>query len=69
MKMHDTDGLSLAFGLVFLGIAGLWVASRLVTLGLAGIGWLAAGALVVVGLAGIIHTVTANRRHADDPRR
>jgi hypothetical protein len=66
--MHHTDSLSLAFGLVFLGTAGVWAAGRLVALDLATIGWLVAGALMALGLAGIVRAVTGNR-HAGDLNR
>jgi hypothetical protein len=68
MKLHRTDGLSLAFGLVFLAAAGLWLLARLVTLNAATVGWLAVGGLVMLGGLGIAHAIinSGRRRHTDD---
>jgi hypothetical protein len=64
------DGVALAFGLVFLGIAALWLVSQLIGLAPVTVGWFVAGGLMVLGLAGIVSALTGTRRrHADDPDR
>src|SRR3954454_24504230 len=61
--------LHLVMGLVFLGFAGLWA------LAASGVvdsedTWLVPGLLVVAGVAGLVTTVLAGRRHPDgDPDR
>lgn len=68
MKPHGTDGLSLTFGLVFLGAAGLWLLARMVDLNAATVGWLVAGGVVVLGALGIARAIVSagRRRHTDD---
>jgi hypothetical protein len=64
------DRVAFAFGLVFLGIAALWLVSQLVGLAPVTVGWLVAGGLMALGLAGIAGALTGTRRrHADDPDR
>ena len=53
MKPHRTDGLSLAFGLVFLIAVGWWLFGRAVHLALPELGWFAAGALIIFGMLGL----------------
>jgi hypothetical protein len=53
MKAHRTDGLSLAFGLVFLAAVGWWFFGRTVDLALPQLGWFAAAALIVFGALGL----------------
>jgi hypothetical protein len=57
MKKHPLDLMSLVFGLVFLVIAGLWTVHRTIDVDLPPAGWFVAGALVIVGLIGIISIV------------
>lgn len=68
MKPHGTDLISLTFGLVFLGAAGLWAVSRQVDLDASTVGWLAVAALIVLGGVGITHAIVSSgqRRHTDD---
>ena len=63
------DRVALTFGVIFLGIAALWLASRLFGLAVVTVGWVVAGGLIVLGLAGIGAALAATRRHADDPHR
>jgi hypothetical protein len=67
MKLHRTDGLSLAFGLVFLAAAALWLLARLVTLNAPTVGWLVVGGLILLGGFGVAHAIiNSGRRHTDD---
>lgn len=54
---HRTDGVSLTFGVLFLAVAGLWLASQVASLHAVSIAWLAVGMLVLLGVAGIIGVV------------
>lgn len=54
MKTHRTDPVSLAFGLIFLGVAGAWLISDLADVGLPEPGWFIAGGLVLFGLLGLL---------------
>ncbi len=57
---HRTDLLSLFFGVVFLAVAGVWAGTRYLGLDwmfvwrLPDFGWVVAGALVLLGLLGIV---------------
>lgn len=53
MKKHGTDVVSLIFGLVFLVIAGGWVARNTIDVELPETGWFFAGALILAGLVGL----------------
>jgi hypothetical protein len=65
-----TDRVSLAFGVLFLGLPGLWLATRWLDLPVLTVGWIVAGGLVVLGLAGIAGVLTStHRRHAEGPDR
>lgn len=66
MRPHGTDRLSLVFGVIFLGAAGLWLTAQLVSLRPATVGWILASGLVLLGGFGLVHAFTADRRHADD---
>jgi hypothetical protein len=68
MKSHRTDGLSLAFGLVFLAAVGWWFFGRTVDIALPKLGWFIAGALIVfgvVGLLGALRSDAARRARAN----
>lgn len=66
MKPHRTDLISLTFGLIFLGAAGLWALSREVNLDVSALGWLAVAGLIVLGGVGITHAiVTASQRRTE----
>jgi hypothetical protein len=54
MKAHRTDGLSLAFGLVFLAAVGWWFFGRTLEVALPRLGWFAAAALIVFGVLGLL---------------
>jgi hypothetical protein len=69
MKAHRTDGLSLAFGLVFLAAVGWWFFGRTVDIGLPQVGWFVAAALIVfgvLGLFGALRSDAGRRAHANN---
>ena len=70
MKPHRTDGLSLAFGLVFLVAVGWWLFGRAIHLALPELGWFAAGALIIFGILGLFGALRGDgrrsRRNAED---
>jgi Domain of unknown function (DUF1707) len=66
MKSHRTDGVSLSFGLVFLLIAGWYLAARLVDLHLATMGWSVAGGLILLGLLGLAGALRTSRTAGAD---
>lgn len=68
MTSHSTDGVSFAFGLVFLGVALLWAVSQVIPLAPAVIGWFVIGTLAALAVAGIAGAATAARRHPDNRR-
>lgn len=61
MRTHRTDLVSLAFGLIFLGIAVWWLVAQLVGFVAPAVGWFVAGALLLVGLLGLAGAVRAAR--------
>lgn len=63
MKPHPTDHLSLAFGVLFLTIAGWWLIAQVTDLvvSLQVMGWLVAGLLVAVGGVGIVVAIRSGR--------
>ena len=67
MRPHRTDMVSLIFALLFLALAGWWFAARLLDLSLPSMAWLGAGALILVGLLGVVGALTAPRRRAAGP--
>jgi hypothetical protein len=68
MNRHDTDGVSLAFGLAYLAIVGWWLVARWVALEPPGLGWIAGAVLVVLGVLGFFLTLVPWRgRRAATP--
>jgi hypothetical protein len=67
MKPHRTDGVSLSFGLIFLLIALWWAISRLVSIHLPAFGWLAASALIIFGVIGLLGAIRSGRRVGQEP--
>jgi hypothetical protein len=61
MNRHALDALSLVFGSVFLAVVAAWLVTRWVEIDLPSAGWLAASALVLLGVLGLVTTGT--RRH------
>ncbi|MGH8828055.1 MAG: hypothetical protein ACRDVZ_10785 [Jiangellaceae bacterium] len=70
MKRHDTDVVSLVFGLLFLGVSAMWPLVHYDVLGLSGLDVAIPVLLVSVGLAGLIASLGKLRRdrRPDDAR-
>ena len=66
MKPHRTDGVSLTFGLIFLGIVVVWLFNVVVDLRIQQPGWIAAGALILFGLIGLLGALRSDRRAKAD---
>jgi hypothetical protein len=62
MKPHRMDGVSLTFGMIFLGVAFWWAISRVITVHLPAVGWIVAGALIFFGVIGLFGAIRSNRR-------
>ena len=62
MNRHRTDAVSLAFGAVFLLIAGWWLISRSVQIGLPALAWLLVLGLIALGALGVVRATRGNRR-------
>lgn len=61
MKPQRTNMTSLIFGAVFLIIAGVWFVNRYTEFDIPNLGWILAPALIVLGLIGIVTSLTARR--------
>ena len=64
MKAHRTDLVSFAFGLVFLALSLWWLLARILGLTLPPVGWFLAGALILIGVLGLVGALRSGR-HAD----
>ena len=64
MKAHRTDVVSFAFGLVFLALSVWWLLGRILGLTLPPVGWFLAGALILIGLLGLLGALRSGR-HTD----
>lgn len=62
LKPHRTDGVSLTFAILFLGVVALWLTGEKIDLGLPTAGWLVAGALIFFGALGLLGTIRSARR-------
>jgi len=62
MNRHRTDAVSLAFGAVFLLLAGWWAIGRTIDIGLPAFGWLLALGLIAVGALGLVGALRASAR-------
>jgi hypothetical protein len=54
MNRHETDPVSLVFGLVFLVVVAFWLLTKALEFSWPSIGWFFAGGLIVLGAAGVI---------------
>jgi len=61
MKRHSADGVSLAFGLIFLGIVGWWTVESFIDINVPNAGWFVAIALIVLGLLGVVLSLRTGR--------
>ncbi|NIL56571.1 hypothetical protein [Salinispora arenicola] len=61
MKAHRTDPVSLSFGLLFVVLAAWWLVARLLGLALPPVGWFVAGALLLIGILGLVGALRASR--------
>lgn len=61
MKVHRTDLVSFVFGLLFVGLALWWLLAQILGLALPAVGWFLAGALVLIGLLGLVGAVRSAR--------
>lgn len=66
MKAHRTDLVSFSFGLVFLALSVWWLLARILGLAIPPVGWFLAGALIVVGVLGLVGALRSGR-HAPAP--
>ena len=62
MKRHNTDAVSLIFGVIFLLLAGWWVLGRAVNVALPTLGWAVALGLIVVGALGLVAALRGGPR-------
>lgn len=61
MKAHRTDGVSLTFGLTFLAIVAWWLLAQILHLPLPAVGWFLAGALILIGVFGLLGALRSGR--------
>jgi len=61
VKAHRTDPVSLSFGLLFVVLAAWWLVARLLGLALPPVGWFVAGALLLIGILGLVGALRASR--------
>jgi hypothetical protein len=66
VRRHDTDVMSLVFGLVFLGVAALWALVQSDLLSLPDASVFGPAVLVVAGLIGIAVTLRRGNRGTRD---
>jgi hypothetical protein len=63
---HGTDAVSLVFGLLFVAVAGWWLFGRyVVSVDVPNLGWLVAGALILMGLLGVVASLRGDKTSAD----
>ncbi|WP_435795173.1 hypothetical protein [Micromonospora arida] len=67
MKAHRTDLVSFAFGLVFLALSAWWLLAQLLGLALPPVGWFLAGALILIGVFGLVGALRSARPNQPEP--
>ncbi|GAA2394505.1 hypothetical protein [Dactylosporangium salmoneum] len=60
MKPHRLDGVSLTFGLIFLGIVVVWLFNQAVSVHLSA-GWIVAGGLILFGVLGLVGALRSDK--------
>lgn len=69
LERHRADLISLFFGLLFAAVAGWWAISYYLNLRLdwnvPNFGWFAAGALILIGVLGVVASLRGDRRAAE----
>jgi hypothetical protein len=61
VKAHRTDLVSFVFGLLFVALAVWWLLAQLMGLALPPVGWFLAGALILIGLLGLVGALRSAR--------
>ncbi|GAA2379988.1 hypothetical protein Cme02nite_16630 [Catellatospora methionotrophica] len=61
MKNHRTDSVSLFFGLIFLLVAGAFLARRVINVDLPPLGWFIAGGLIILGVLAVLGALSPRR--------
>lgn len=67
MKNHRTDSVSLFFGLVFLLVSGVFLASHAFDVDLPSLGWFIAGGLIILGVLAVLGALSPKRQPAEVP--
>ncbi|BCB81476.1 hypothetical protein GCM10022251_17600 [Phytohabitans flavus] len=67
MKPHRTDSVSLTFALLFLAIAAWWFIAQLLDLSLPAVGWFVAGALIFLGVLGLMGALRSGKSEPPPP--
>lgn len=67
MRIHRTDLVSLLFGLIFVGLSLWWLLAQILGLALPPVGWFLAGALLLIGLLGLIGALRSGRHDRREP--
>ncbi len=61
MRVHRTDLVSFAFGLLFLAFAAWWLLAQMLGLVLPPVGWFLAGGLILIGGLGLVGALRSSR--------
>ncbi|HLU45053.1 MAG TPA: hypothetical protein VKZ67_08565 [Natronosporangium sp.] len=69
MKSHSLDLLSLAFGLIFIAAAVLWLVTEVGSLPRASLLWIIPGGVMLIAIAGVGHALRSIRSHRDRDRK
>ena len=70
MNKHEIDAVSVAVGVAAIGLAAWWLLDRLIDIRRPDAGWFVAGALLLLGVLGLIAAIGSDRRRSpgDEPR-
>jgi len=67
MKPHNTDGVSLVFSIIFLGVVAAWLVKDVTKTNLPAAGWIIAIGLIFFGSVGLLGS-RRNGRNSDERR-